>query len=124
LPGFFLKFTGKLMNTVKKSSIYFSAILLLVFSGLGVAADKPDNEIATIPPEKLPGAQKEVANFDDGRKCKRIRKTGSNRITRVCTTSAERDARSAESNEFLREQQIRQERGIIENADTGIAPRQ
>jgi hypothetical protein len=101
--------------------IAFFSIICGVFLLTAGATYADDNEIsiADIPAEELPGVKEEMKPFDEGRKCKRIRKTGSNRITRVCTTQAQRDEANSASNEFLREQQIRQERHMIENAAAG-----
>ena len=88
---------------------------------MGVAfADDPETGIADIPPAELPAAEdNEPPPFDEGVRCKRTRKTGSNRIIRVCTTRAQREGRKSASDVFLREQQLDQERYMIENADTG-----
>jgi len=95
-------------------------VIFFTLSSTMVAAEEPDPTIANIPVEELPGAEdNEVPEVDEGRKCKRIRKTGSNRITRVCTTRAQREEANSASAEFLREQQMDQERYMIENANAG-----
>jgi hypothetical protein len=113
-----------LQKTLRRGFIASLAITgFLAFPVSALAAGETDTDISSIPVEELPGAKAEMEPLDEGKKCKRIRKTGSNRITRVCTTRAQREARAAESNEFLREQQLQQERFMIENAgEGGVSP--
>ena len=98
----------------------FAVALFFAFTGVVLADDDVENTISKIPAEEAPGAKdNEIPEVDEGRRCKRTRKTGSNRITRVCTTRAQREARTAASNEFLKEQQLKQETYMIQNAGEG-----
>lgn len=95
-------------------------ILLFSTNVIFAETEEAASSLANIPLEELPGAQEqEVVTFDEGRKCKRTRKTGSNRITRVCTTRAEREKAHNESTAWLREKQLEQERLLIDYRDTG-----
>ena len=55
----------------------------------------------------------------EGVQCKRVRKTGSNRIQRVCTTRKQREKANEESTAWLHEQQREQERIEAASQDTG-----
>ena len=66
---------------------------------------------------------KKAAKADkEGVQCKRVRKTGSNRIQRVCTTREQRERASKESMEWQRESQIEQERINAASQDAGSSP--
>jgi len=116
----------KQLNTALTACLIsiIGAVFLLTLT-MGVAfADDPETGIADIPPAELPAAEdNEPPPFDEGVRCKRTRKTGSNRIIRVCTTRSQREEAKSASNEFLREQQLRQETFMIETArEGGVSP--
>ena len=80
-------------------------LLLVTVPSLGAmaASDVEDSAVET---------KKEKSKKDLGVQCKRVKKIGSNRIQRVCTTAAQRkkqDASNKESQEWLEEQQRSQE---------------
>ena len=102
---------------IKSVAVVAATFALLMGSAPVLAAESDSaEEAARIADAALEEDEKAKNDNPEGVKCKRVRRTGSNRLVRRCTTAAQREEAERDSLEYHNRKSLEREREQISAA--------